>query len=88
MEVDDSIFELYMEPGASEDSDNEIDYYDLDYEWQVEGYFDANNEFNIQVNFTNAVKISPGLNPDVLTIEIKDMSRIVSREYGMPLEMG
>ena len=75
-----------MEPSGFE-SDSNYDFSDLAFVWEVEGYDDTNNQFDIQVNFTNAIKISPELTPDLLTIEITDLSRIVSRQYGKPLEM-
>lgn len=55
--------------------------------WELEEYDDFNNALMIQVNFTNAIAISPDVVPDVLTVDVVDPTVIESKKYGKPLEM-
>lgn len=85
-DADDSIFSLSMEPGAYEGSE-EVNLSDLEFVWALEGYDDFNNALSLQVNYTNAIAISPNVIPDVLTVDVPDPTVLESRDYGKPLEM-
>lgn len=76
-----------MEPGSYEGGNDQAKFEDLAFMWAMESYDDLNNQFNIQINFTSAIKISPDLVPDILSIEVNDPSRFQSKKYGKPLEM-
>ena len=75
-----------MEPGAYEGNDK-ADLNDLTFVWELEEVDDFNNAMNFQVNFTNAIAISPDVVPDVLTVDVNDPSLLESKKYGKPLEM-
>ena len=86
LQAADSFFSLSMEPGAYEGNDK-ADLNDLTFVWELEEVDDFNNAMNFQVNFTNAIAISPDVVPDVLTVDVNDPSLLESKKYGKPLEM-
>ena len=74
-----------MEPGPYDGSD-QANLTDLEFVWDFEDYNSIDNTLSLQINFTNAVSISPNLIKDNLFIEFNNPNVFRSLEFGRTFE--
>ena len=74
-----------MEPGPYEGSD-QVDLNDLDFAWEIGEYNQNDFSLEIQINFTDAIKVSPNLIKDNLFINFNNPNVFKSLEFDRTFE--
>ena len=82
----DPLLDLIMEPGPYEGSD-QVDLSTLDFVWGFDDYNDADNELSIQINYTDAVQISPNMIKDNLVVHFSNPDVFYSLDYDRTFEL-